>query len=246
MLKPFLRLAIFLPILTAGFAVPSSGQQLPSADEVVARLVERDSRREAAFHGYVAARRYVIENPHHHKRAEMFVKVSCLENGSKRFETVSESGWGTARSHVFPRLLESENEASQPAARERSRITPTNYSFSMAGEESINQRRAYVLEIAPRVQNQYLIRGRIWVDAEDYAIARIEGTPAKNQSFWIKHVHFVHTYQKKGLFWLPATDRSETDARIIGATELTIEYFDYETASPVLSASRAPAERSAP
>jgi hypothetical protein len=239
MLKPFVRLATLLPILTAGLAA-----QLPSADEVVARLMERDNQREASFHGYLAARKYVIENSRHHKRAEMLVKVSCQEDGSKQFTTVSENGWGTARKHVFPRLLEGENEASQPDARERSRITPANYSFSMAGQESINDRPAYIIEIAPRTQNKYLIKGRIWVDAEDYAVVRIEGTPAKNPSFWIKHVNFVHTYQKKGSFWLPATDRSETDARIVGTTELTIEYFDYDTG--VLSASREPAERSTP
>jgi hypothetical protein len=231
--------------LALGLAKSSDGQS-PSVDDIVNRLVERDSQRDAVFHGYVAARRYVLENSRHHKRAEMLIKVSCLEDGSKRFETVSESGWGAVRSHVFPRLLESENEASQPGARERSRITPANYSFSIAGEESINERPAYVIEIAPRTQNKYLIKGKIWVDAEDYAIVRIEGTPAKNPSFWIKHVHFVHTYQKTGPFWFPATDRSETDARIIGTTELTIEYFDYDTVAPVLSASRESAARKTP
>lgn len=250
MLRTYIRLSsllpgAILPILAAGLAAQSSDSQLPSADEIVARLIEQDSQRDAIFHGYVAARRYVLENSRHHKRAEMLVKVSCLENGSKHFETVSENGWGAARSHVFPRLLEGENEASQPGARERSRITPLNYSFSIVGEESINQRPAYVIEIAPRTQNKYLIKGRIWVDAEDYAIVRIEGTPAKNPSFWIKHVHFVHTYQKSGPFWFPATDRSETDARIIGTTELAIEYFDYDTATPVLSVSRQAAERNA-
>jgi hypothetical protein len=246
MLRNSFRFCAILSILTTGLDAQSPDRQLPSADEIVARMIERDSQRDAAFHGYVAARRYVLENSRHHKRAEMLVKVSCLENGSKRFETVSENGWGTARSHVFPRLLESENEASQPGARERSRITPGNYSFSIAGEESINERPAYVIEIAPRTQNKYLIKGRIWVDAEDYAIVRIEGTPAKNPSFWIKHVHFVHTYQKNGPLWLPATDRSETDARIIGTTELSIEYFDYDTAGPVLSALRESAERNVP
>ena len=164
--------------------------------------------------------------------------MECLDNGSKQFQTVSATGWGAARSHVFPRLLESESEASLPGVRERSRITPENYSFEMVGRDSINQRPAYVIAIAPKTQNKYLIQGRIWVDAEDYAIVRIEGKPAKNPSFWIKSVHFVHTYQKNGPFWLPSTDRSVTDARIIGATELTIEYFDYATTGVTLSASR--------
>jgi len=220
---------IFLVFTIAMWAAEPS-EQLPSVNLVVAKMMERDGQRQAGFHGYTAARRYVLENPRHHKRAEMVVKVACFDNGSKQFQSVSATGWGAARSHVFPRLLEGETEASLPGARERSRITPDNYSFEMAGKEDVNQRPAYVLNVIPKTQNKYLIQGKIWVDAEDFAIARIEGRPAKSPSFWIKSIHFVHTYQKWGPHWLPASDRSVTDVRILGANELTIEYFDYDYA----------------
>jgi hypothetical protein len=108
----------------------------------------------------------------------------------------------------------------------------------LLGRDTIDQRPAYVLAIAPKTRNKYLIEGKIWVDADEYAITRIEGKPAKNPSFWIKSVHFVHNYQKSGPFWLPVSDRSVSDARILGATELTIEYFDYEPNGATLSAFR--------
>ena len=227
-------------------AVHALGQQLPTADEVVTKMIERDSQRHAALHGYTAVRRYVLENPGHHKRAEMVVRMKCLEDGSKEFETVSASGWGSAQNHVFPRLLEGEREASLPHARERSRITPENYSFEMVGLDSVNDRSAYVIAINPKTENKYLLRGRIWVDRDDFAIVRIEGVPAKNPSFWIKSVHFVHTYQKSGAFWLPVFDRSVTNVRIFGTTELTIDYLDYVPNTSMLSASRGPASSSLP
>ena len=65
------------------------------------------------------------------------------------------------------------------------------------------------------------------MDAEEYAIVRIEGQPERKASFWVKSVHFVHDYQKTGPFWFPTSDRSVTDVRFFGATEMTIEYFDY-------------------
>jgi len=222
-----MRLSLFFPVFVMAMAAQDSSQPLPSADEVVAKMIERDNQRQAALRGYTASRRYVLENSRHHKRAEMLVAVTCLDDGSKQFQTVSAKGWGAARNHVFPRLLESESEASLPGVRERSRITPENYSFEIVGKESINQRPAYVIAITPKTQNKYLIRGKVWVDLDEYAIVRIEGQPAKNPSFWIKSVHFVHTYQKSGSLWLPASDRSVTDVRILGATELMIEYFDY-------------------
>jgi len=233
-----MRFSLSLLLLAMAMAAQNSGQQLPSTDEVVAKMIEHDNQRQAALHGYTAARHYVLENSRHHKRAEMLVTVKCLENGSKQFETVSATGWGTARNHVFPKLLESESEASRPDVRERSRITPENYSFDMVGRDYIDQRPAYVINIIPKTQNKYLVQGRIWVDLEDYAIMRIEGKAAKSPSFWIKSVHFVHTYQKNGMFWFPASDRSVTDVRILGATEVTIRYFDYSPNAATLSASR--------
>ena len=47
-----------------------------------------------------AFRRYVVENRNHHKRAEMLVRMTCREDGSKQFEVVSENGWGGATKHV--------------------------------------------------------------------------------------------------------------------------------------------------
>src|ERR1700731_1462128 len=103
--------ALFLVFATA-MAAQDSSQQLPSVDDVVAQMIERDNQRQAAFQGSTAARRYVLENSRHHKRAEMLVTVKCLDNGSKQFQTVSASGWGAVRSHVFPKLLQGESEAS--------------------------------------------------------------------------------------------------------------------------------------
>jgi outer membrane lipoprotein-sorting protein len=65
-------------------------------------------------------------------------------------------------------------------ARERSRIIPENYAFEMLGIEHVDGRLAYLVAIAPKTPNKYVMRGRIWIDAEDYAVVRIEGTPAKN------------------------------------------------------------------
>jgi hypothetical protein len=90
----------------------------------------------------------------------------------------------------------------------------------------------YVLEVTPRTKSKYLIRGRIWVDAANYAIVRIEGSPAQNPSFWTKRVHFVHTYQKVGDLWLAASTKSVTDVRIFGTAKLSISDFEYSPADP--------------
>jgi hypothetical protein len=218
-----------LSISALALAASNLPAQPPNPDQVIARMLERDRALQLNLDGYTARRRYILENERHHKRAEMLVRVKCVKEGSKDFEIVSSAGWGIARNHVFPRLLAAETDASQPGSRERSRIIPENYSFQMAGTEVVNDRPAYVIAVTPKTSNKYLMKGRVWVDAEEYAIVRIEGQPAKNPSFWIKSVHFVHTYAKQGPFWLPLSDESVTDVRILGATDLKIEYFGYLT-----------------
>jgi len=232
-----MRITFVLLMFSVVVAAQDVEDQLPRVDEIVIRMAEHDAQRAAALQSYTATRRYVLQNENHHKRAEMLVTVRCHQGGSKEFETVSESGWGGARKYVFPKLLKSETAASIPSERKRSRITLDNYSFEFLRTDCMNNRLAYVLAITPKTTNQYLVKGTIWVDASDYAIARIEGAPAKNPSFWIKSVHFIHTYEKKGSFWLPVSDRSVTEARIFGATELTIDYFGYSLTPLAMSAS---------
>jgi hypothetical protein len=126
-------------------------------------------------------------------------------------------------------MIEAEAESSQKGERKETRIIPENYDFRLVGTEALDGRDSYVLEINPKKPTKFSIRGRIWVDAEDFAIARIEGQPAKNPSFWIRSVQVVQRYARVDQFWLPALNHSVAQARIFGATEVIIEYSDYKT-----------------
>jgi hypothetical protein len=69
------------------------------------------------------------------------------------------------------------------------------------------------------------------VDAQDYAVVKIDAHPAKNPSFWISDTEIHHVYEKDGDFWLPKSNRSETKVRLGGTAILTIEYGDYRFAA---------------
>jgi MucB/RseB N-terminal domain len=220
----FVSALFLLPAVLSAAQDPST----PSASEVVERMVLRDAQRQLMTQGYAGMRRYVLENEGVHKHAEMLVRVSGDSDGTKHFEIVSEQGWKAAQKHVLRKMLESESETSRPEARAKTRLCPDNYDFQMAGTEAVGERVAYMIDVTPKRHDKYLFTGRIWVDAEDYALVRADGNPAKNPSFWTKRVHFVHSYQKSGQFWFPLSTESITDARIFGRTDLAIEYFDYK------------------
>jgi hypothetical protein len=129
-------------------------------------------------------------------------------------------------------MLESEAEASDPQLRKKSRLSQENYEFRMAGTALLDGRMAYAIDIVPKRHEERLFKGRIWIDAADYALVRAEGEPVKNPSFWTRSVHFVQSYRKSGPFWYPASTESITDVRIFGSTSLTINYIDYTPNPP--------------
>ena len=218
--------ALFLLPTSAAIAADDPGT-LPTAEQVMSRMAAQDLERQSSIEGYAGMRRYVLENQNFQKRAEMVVRVKGDPAGTKHFEVVSEDGWKAANSHVLRKMLESESETSRPELRATTRLNFTNYQFLIVGTEMVSGRKAYVLETKPKRKDKYLFEGRIWVDTEDYALVRAEGSPAKNPSFWTKSTHFVQVYQKSGPLWFPFSTQSITEARLFGTTDVHIEYFDY-------------------
>jgi hypothetical protein len=221
-------LAIALCIVTISSAQTSD--PLPSADEVVAKMMQFDAQRQSEQTGYTAIRHYAAVNKKRH--AEMVVRVSCDSSGAKDFTIVSEEGSGSIRKHVFHKLLSEETEASRRGTRASTRLIPDNYQFQMVGLETLETGPAHVLSVTPKTANKYLIEGRIWVDANDFSIVRIEGQPAKNPSFWVRSVHFVHTYQKVGQFWFASSTHTTSQIRIFGESQLTIDNTGYALNPP--------------
>jgi hypothetical protein len=237
------RLCIIALLLYASvpLVAQSPAVTMLSADEVMARVFTRDSMRESMGGGYSGKREYVLENHHFNKRAEIQVRVLCDADGTKHFDVLSEDGWKSANKHVLRKMLESESETSLPNTRPKTRLVPGNYEFHLIEPEYVQGRPAYVIDAIPLRTDKYLFRGRIWVDAEDFAVARVEGQPAKNPSFWTRSVHFVQQYHKSGAFWFPSSTTSVTEARIFGTTDVSIRYFDYSPLSNSARGSACPA-----
>ena len=85
-----------------------------------------------------------------------------------------------------------------------------------------------MVSVEPKVASKFLYRGRIWVDAADFAVRHIEAQPAKNPSLWIKSTDIRHRYEKVGGFWLPDQDRTVSTLRLGGRALLNIDYQNYK------------------
>jgi hypothetical protein len=200
-----------------------------TADQVVQRMVERNEQRAQALESYRGTRIYNLE--YHglsNKSATLVVTMTYRRPDEKKFCVLSESGSELLQGRVLKRLLEAEVEAMEAEQRRQTAMGPKNYEFRLVTYERTGDQGFYILEVTPRIKNKFLFRGRIWVDGQDFAVARMEGEPAKSPSWWTKRNAIHVTYEKIGEFWLPARNETNTQVRIMGSSLLTIVYRDYE------------------
>jgi len=226
---------------TVGETAPS-GYTAPmslTGDDIIARMLERNRLRNEQLQRYSAVRTYVIRNVEGKLAAQAVVRVDYEAPDKKTFNKTSEKGSGIVRHLVFDRLIQSEGETSAGREHHNSAITPANYTFVFAGEEEVGPYHCFVLEATPKRKDKYLFEGKIWIDADDFAIVKIAGHPAKKPSFWINRADFVRQYQRIAGFWLPYRDETSVEVKLYGRRVFTVDHQQYvinDTGEDVLAA----------
>ena len=219
--------ALFLSFNSTCIAAVISSAPLTAA-QVVERMVAMNRARTEALRSYTATCVYHVENDNHDTSADLVVKIAYLWPNRKETTIISSTGSTMLRDHVLNRLREGELEALREENHRRTEMNSENYDFALAGYERARPHNFYVLEVVPKIRNKFLFQGRIWVDAQDFGITRMEGVPAKNPSWWTTHVDVSNNYSKVGDFWLPARIESVAQVRMFGRSVLTIVYKDYK------------------
>ncbi len=210
---------------------PAAGPiPLLATDEIVTRMVERNLERARALGAYQGTRVYRLEYRGFpgSRDAEMIVEMKYRSPGTKDFTVRSQHGSKLIIDRIFNRMLQTEKEALAAENQSRVALNQDNYQFALVGSESMPTGPSYILSVEPKTENKLLYRGRIWVDAGDFAVVRIEAAPAKNPSFWTKDTKIEQVYGKVGNFWLPVFNRSSSEVRLGGHASFTIEYQDYQ------------------
>ena len=106
-----------------------------------------------------------------------------------------------------------------------------NYDFALLGQENLNGKPAYVLQLRPKHATTELLRGKAWVDAETFLVVRVEGEPAKNPSWWIKNLRIAIDYGRADGVWLPLATRATADLRLVGTHTLTSKDVEVHAAT---------------
>jgi hypothetical protein len=212
-------------LLVAGVLFGQARSAPLGGEEILLKMEQSNAGREQKLSAFQSVRSYVAANSRLQLQARVTADLRFDAPDNRTLWVTGRTGSRAIQKLVIEPLLAAERASGNLEARREVTICRRNYAFTFSGFEE--GPRAYVFLVQPRTRNKYLFRGRIWVNAESFAIQRIEGEPAQSPSFWVRRTRFVHEYARFGDFWFPVRHHSEADLRLFGRSSLVIDYSDY-------------------
>src|SRR5215472_16964733 len=172
----------YLTCLLSGIAVAQASSTLPNVNAIVGRMVAAQQANRAHVRAFTVKRGYLLLDKKEEPKAQVIANITVQPPDNKQFSIESSSGG--AGEKVLREILTKETEPPKDA--QKKEISPDNYAFQLLGEQTLDGRRCYLLSLNPKREEKDLIRGKIWLDAKTYNIVRIEGSPVKTPSWWIR------------------------------------------------------------
>jgi hypothetical protein len=224
--SPNMKCGLATMVFVVCCAAAASAARAPLAPGLVLENMERRFQKQlAALVSYEGQRRYSVEHRLLSEPATWLVQESYAAPGEKQFTILEQHGSALVQNRVFAPLLDVERQTARETVRPLVDISRQNYDFEfLRYDEKVD---AYLFKVSPRGSSKYLLRGSVWVDAEDFGIQRIEGEPEHKHSLLIRSVHFIHEFARFGEFWLPVRHRSVTELHLFGQATLEIDYYNY-------------------
>lgn len=233
----------FAAILLSSIALGQPAS-LVSADEVIARMAESERQQEKNLQHYRTVREYRLANGDGSKSVQALASVVYDANGAKTISVMRESGSEGIFRRVIGKVLEAEERASRENQSEM-RLSQANYAFKLLGTEMREGRNCYVLQLVPKRKSKYLLDGKAWVDAKEYAVVRIEGRPSASLGFWVGKPYISQSFQKVGNIWFMSRNESLTNAKLFGKVVFSMQTTEVKSGGTTVAVNRTPLFRTA-
>lgn len=165
-----------------------------------------------------------------HPTSEMLVKTTYRKQQGKSYEILSQSGSAFWRNEVLSTLLSNEKHMSLPGNVDSALINSANYEITLdaSAREQINGRDCLVLEITPRRASQFLIKGKVWVDARDFSIVLLKGRASKSSFFLASAAEVTRQYDEVSGLPMAIHAQAISASSLLGQTVVKIDYTNYQ------------------
>lgn len=205
------------PRITGRAGIPAS-----DAARIVAGLAATSARDAGLIEAYATSKTFTIL---HDGRTSVRVVAALTFTAPdlKEFTVLESRGSDFMRTRIINRMMSTEVEIAREQSRKRAAITPDNYRFGAVREDG----DAYVIEVEPRRQDEVLFKGQAWITKDGFHLKRIEGEPARNPSFWTKHIRFVSEFMPVNGVWMQVRTVATVTMRVLGEYGLQAECGPY-------------------
>jgi hypothetical protein len=207
-------------------------QQQPDIGSVIRGVDGSVQGRIDRLAGYTVTEYYAVfrGKDETHPAAEMLVKTTYRKQTGKSYEIVSQSGSSLWRNEVLHTLLDNEKRLSQPGNVETALIDSANYEMKLDANprDRLNGRDCLVLDIAPKRNSEYLFKGTLWVDAQDFAIVQLKGTASKSAFFLASAAEVSRQYDEMDALPMATHAQAVSGSALLGQTTVKIDYTNYQ------------------
>jgi hypothetical protein len=193
--------------------------QTHDGKQVAASAMEQFLSRPSNVHEYRGSRR--LEASGSGRSAWLDVRTHFSVRSGLVYEVAAEGGSGYVRSRVLKSLLDEEQQLIARGGSAGVAITEANYRFT---PETINDEGLAVVALQARRKDRSLMSGRMFLNAANGELVRLEGRLAKNPSFWLTRVDIVRTYRTIGGALMPVSLETKGQLRFLGSSELRMTY----------------------
>jgi len=229
--QPRAAYALLVSVFLASFGVLSSAAQQPDPASVIAKVDAAVKARVDHIASYSVTEHYAVYRGKDdaHPAAEMTVRTDYRKETGKTYTILSQSGSEFILKHVLASILDREKEINQPGIREHSWIISANYEMKLkpGGVQQLDGRNCLALTISPWHKAANLIEGTLWVDVNDGAIVRLEGTATQSPSIFTGPAQVERRYANVNGFGMATRAKAISDSFLLGRTVVTIDYRDY-------------------
>ena len=226
----------FLGILICLLAAVAVAQtnSTPDTRNIVDRMLRAQQENKARVRPFTVKRGYLLMDKQDQQKAHVVANITVLPPNSKQYNIESSSGGMGEK--VLRDVLSKETET--PRNAQRQELSLENYDFQLLGEETVDGRRCFLLSMNPRREEKDLLRGKLWVDAESYNIRRVEGSPAKNPSWWLHDLHILMSFTEVDGMWLRTFTQAVANVRFKGKYVMESRDLEYRFTQQTASRSR--------
>ena len=225
---------LFLYMGVATCASAQTARIIPPIERIVAGMARARAENQARFRSYIVTRDYKLFGKEESKsKSHVIADISFVPPATKTYAIQKANGTGLGET-IVRRMLMSEVEIAKDYT--STDFSRENYDFRFILEENVGGRRCYVLELLPRRKDKNLLQGKIWVDAGTYLPRRVEGSPIKTPSWWLRSLRFELSYGEVGGMWLQTALEATATVRVFGPHAMVSRDVKYQLDDQVVAA----------